>query len=180
MFRKLRKFIILNLRCPPDVSVFRDVTGENVPTYSCILFRAFSAAIKVHIQTLSRKGCKDGRERCWLERERNFWREDFRFRAWKVLLYPWISHREISISAFLSTIPRSRTDYPLIRTMPTGWRIRPIFLLLPISSIISVSFQALEKLTCQIGSYPKGYSSVKSPHFWRRLQSNFNPNLSFS
>ncbi|KAL0114513.1 hypothetical protein PUN28_011650 [Cardiocondyla obscurior] len=26
-----------------------------------------------------------------------------------------ISHREISISAFLSTIPRSRTDYPLIR-----------------------------------------------------------------
>lgn len=35
-----------------------------------------------------------------------------------------ISHREISISAFLSTIPRSRTDYPLIRAGQRrgGWR----------------------------------------------------------
>lgn len=129
------------MRCPPDVSVYRDVTGGNVRT-AAFSFAHSRWRLKFTYRHVER-GAKIGG---WLwERETKFRREDFR--AWKLLLYPWISHREISISAFLSTIPRSRTDYPLIRTGPTGWRIRPIFLLFPISSIISVSFQALEKLT---------------------------------
>ena len=108
-----------------------------------ILFRAFSVAIKVHMQTRI-KECKDRR----LKRKKRDEIPPRRLpRLEATILYPWISHQEISISAFLSTIPRSRTDYALIHAGPTGWRIRPIFLLFPISSIISVSFRALEKLT---------------------------------
>lgn len=55
--------------------------------------------------------------------------------------YPGDIHREISISVFLSTIPRSRTDQPLICAGQRGKRRQSEFLfqLPPVSSIISVS-----------------------------------------